>query len=165
MLDRARSRGVGFSKFVSLGESADVDFGDVLDYLASDAETRAILLYAEAIRAARKFMSAARAAARNKPVLVVKAGRALGVARAIADPDNDCAEFAVIVRSDLKGRGLGTLLMDKLIDYCPKRHTRRMVGTTLGHNSAMLTLARRFGFATRMSNESELVDLQLDLHE
>ena len=79
MLDWARGRGIGFSHFVSLGEHADVDFGDLLDYLASDAKTRAILLYIESIESPRKFMSAARAAARNKPVIVVKAGRsALG---------------------------------------------------------------------------------------
>ncbi len=75
MLDWARARAIGFSHFVSLGEHADVDFGDMLDYLASDGRTRAILLYIESIEAPRKFMSAARAAARNKPVIVVKAGR------------------------------------------------------------------------------------------
>ena len=75
MLDWAQGRGIGFSHFVSLGEHADVDFGDMLDYLASDAKTRAILLYAESIESPRKFMSAARAAARNKPVIIVKAGR------------------------------------------------------------------------------------------
>jgi acetyltransferase len=75
MLDWAGSRGIGFSHFVSLGEHADVDFGDMLDYLGSDPKTRAILLYIESIEAPRKFMSAARAAARNKPVIVVKAGR------------------------------------------------------------------------------------------
>lgn len=75
MLDWAQGRGIGFSHFVSLGEHADVDFGDMLDYLASDAKTRAILLYVESIESSAKFMSAARAAARNKPVIVVKAGR------------------------------------------------------------------------------------------
>jgi len=75
MLDWARARTIGFSHFVSLGEHADVDFGDMLDWLASDPRTRSILLYIESIEAPRKFMSAARAAARNKPVLVVKAGR------------------------------------------------------------------------------------------
>ncbi len=83
MLDWANGRGIGFSHFVSLGEHADVDFGDLLDWLASDARTRAILLYIESIESPRKFMSAARAAARNKPVLVVKAGRSpQGQARA-----------------------------------------------------------------------------------
>ncbi|MDO9093481.1 MAG: bifunctional acetate--CoA ligase family protein/GNAT family N-acetyltransferase [Rubrivivax sp.] len=75
MLDWAGGRGIGFSHCVSLGEHGDVDFGDMLDWLASDARTRAVLLYIESIEAPRKFMSAARAAARNKPVLVVKAGR------------------------------------------------------------------------------------------
>jgi acetyltransferase len=75
MLDWANSRQIGFSHFVSLGEHADVDFGDMLDFLGSDPRTRAILLYIESIESPRKFMSAARAAARNKPVIVVKAGR------------------------------------------------------------------------------------------
>lgn len=84
MLDWANSRGIGFSHFVSLGDSADVDFGDLLDYLASDGDTRSILMYVESVKHARKFMSAARAAARNKPVIVVKAGRAPEGARAAA---------------------------------------------------------------------------------
>ena len=84
MLDWANSRALGFSHFISMGDSADVDFGDVLDYLGSDPHTRAILLYMESVKHARKFMSAARAAARNKPVIVVKAGRAPEGARAAA---------------------------------------------------------------------------------
>src|SRR5690606_39953787 len=60
------------SSDLSLGDSADVDFGDLLDYLGSDPHTRAILLYIESVKHARKFMSAARAAARNKPVVLVK---------------------------------------------------------------------------------------------
>jgi acetyltransferase len=75
MLDWADAQRIGFSHFVSLGEHADVDFGDMLDYLATDARTRAILLYVESIESPRKFMSAARAAARNKPVIVIKSGR------------------------------------------------------------------------------------------
>ncbi|WP_028989467.1 GNAT family N-acetyltransferase [Thermithiobacillus tepidarius DSM 3134] len=75
VLDWARAKGIGFSHFVSLGDSADVNFADVLDYLGSDPGTRAILLYIEAVREARRFMSAARGAARNKPVLAIKAGR------------------------------------------------------------------------------------------
>ena len=75
ILDWAKPRRIGFSHLISLGDMADVDFGDLLDYLANERETRAILLYIEAISDARKFMSAARAAARMKPVIVVKAGR------------------------------------------------------------------------------------------
>lgn len=84
VLDWANSRGIGFSKFISLGDSADIDFGDLLDYLASDAATSAILMYIEDVRHARKFMSAARAAARSKPTLVLKAGRMAEGARAAA---------------------------------------------------------------------------------
>ncbi|QOY96242.1 bifunctional acetate--CoA ligase family protein/GNAT family N-acetyltransferase [Massilia sp. UMI-21] len=75
LLDWARTRGIGFSHFIALGDAADVDLGDVLDYLASDGATGAILLYLHDLRYARKFMSAARAAARSKPVLVLRAGR------------------------------------------------------------------------------------------
>jgi acetyltransferase len=75
LLDWAHARQVGFSHFISLGNAADVDFGDLLDYLGRDPATRAVLLYAESISAARKFMSAARATARAKPVIVVKSGR------------------------------------------------------------------------------------------
>ncbi|MGA8614010.1 MAG: CoA-binding protein, partial [Xanthobacteraceae bacterium] len=66
---------IGYSAIVSIGDSIDVDFADLLDYFAMDRGTRAILLYIESIKDARKFMSAARAAARAKPVLVVKSGR------------------------------------------------------------------------------------------
>lgn len=84
VLDWADAREIGFSHFVSLGDSADVDFGDMLDYLASDPGTDAILMYMESIRDARKFMSAARAAARNKPVVVIKSGRVPEGAQAAA---------------------------------------------------------------------------------
>ncbi|MBV1698913.1 MAG: bifunctional acetate--CoA ligase family protein/GNAT family N-acetyltransferase [Hyphomicrobiales bacterium] len=75
LVEWAAVRGVGFSSIVSIGDSIDVDFADLLDYFAMDRATRAILLYVESIRDARKFMSAARAAARAKPVLVIKSGR------------------------------------------------------------------------------------------
>jgi acetyltransferase len=75
MLDWSGPRQLGFSAVVSLGAAADVDFGDVLDYLALDAHTQSILLYVEGIRDARRFMSGLRAAARLKPVIVVKTGR------------------------------------------------------------------------------------------
>ncbi len=75
VLDWALPRRIGFSHFVSLGEGADIDFADMMDYLANDEETRAILLYIESIGRRGDFMPAARAAARNKPVVIVKAGR------------------------------------------------------------------------------------------
>jgi acetyltransferase len=84
VLDWARPKGIGFSHFVSLGDAIDIDFGDVLDYLGSDPATRAILLYVESIHQRRNFMSAARAAARNKPVLAIRAGRTARGAKAAA---------------------------------------------------------------------------------
>jgi acetyltransferase len=82
VLDWANGRGIGFSHLVSLGDMSDVDFGDMLDYLATDPATGAILLYIEAVTQARKFMSAARAAARLKPVIAIKAGRSSAAAKA-----------------------------------------------------------------------------------
>jgi len=84
VLDWAASKNIGFSHFVSLGDALDVDFGDTLDYLAGDPGTRAILLYIESIHERRTFMSAARAAARIKPVVVIKAGRVAEGAQAAA---------------------------------------------------------------------------------
>ena len=78
MLDWATDQRIGFSRVVSLGESADVELGDILDYLALDLATRAILVHLEGIADARRFMSAARTAARVKPVIVLKAGRQIG---------------------------------------------------------------------------------------
>jgi acetyltransferase len=84
MVEWGAERKVGFSGIVSIGDQIDVDIADMLDYFALDDRTRAILLYVEAITDARKFMSAARAAARLKPVVVVKSGRMAQGARAAA---------------------------------------------------------------------------------
>ncbi|ADV26205.1 CoA-binding domain protein [Pseudoxanthomonas suwonensis 11-1] len=84
LVEWGAARSIGFSAVVSLGDALDVDFGDLLDWFAQDPKTRAILLYIESIRDARKFMSAARAAARSKPVVVIKSGRHEQGARAAA---------------------------------------------------------------------------------
>lgn len=75
ILDWSIAHDVGFSAIVSLGDAADIDFGDILDYLAQDPYTHSILLYVEGVRDARSFMSSLRIAARMKPVVVLKAGR------------------------------------------------------------------------------------------
>lgn len=75
VLGWAHARGIGFSRVVALGNQLDVDCGDVLDFLASDPLTHAIVISIGSVPAARKFMSAARAAARNKPVYILRAGR------------------------------------------------------------------------------------------
>jgi len=75
ILDWAQINDVGFSSVVSMGSSADVDFGETLDYLVSDPQTQSILMYIEGIRESRRFMSSLRAAARVKPVILIKVGR------------------------------------------------------------------------------------------
>lgn len=83
ILDWAQSNDIGFSSVVSMGSSLDIDFGEILDYLISDTETHSILLYIEGIRNARSFMSAIRAAARVKPVILVKVGRHAAASKAV----------------------------------------------------------------------------------
>jgi acetyltransferase len=78
VLDWATSNRIGFSSVISLGGTADVDFGEILDYLIYDNLTHYILLYVEGIRDARRFMSALRSAARIKPIVLLKAGRHAG---------------------------------------------------------------------------------------
>ncbi|EXI91547.1 MAG: succinyl-CoA synthetase subunit alpha [Candidatus Accumulibacter sp. BA-94] len=78
VLDWASSNHIGFSSVISLGGTADVDFGEILDYLIYDNHTHYILLYVEGIRDARRFMSALRSAARIKPIVLLKAGRHAG---------------------------------------------------------------------------------------
>ena len=106
LLDWAKSRGIGFSHFISMGDISDIDFGDMLDYLGSDQKTQGILMYIESIRSARKFISAARATARNKKVIVIKAGRFREGARAAAShtralAGNDDVFDAVIRRAGM----------------------------------------------------------------
>lgn len=75
ILDWAKGQNIGFSTVISMGVSADIDFGEILDFLIEDPQTHSILLYIEGIKNARTFMSGLRAAARIKPVIAVKAGR------------------------------------------------------------------------------------------
>ena len=75
LLDWAAGNGVGFSSVVSMGGSSDVDFGEVIDYLASDEKTEHILLYVEGVRDGRRLVGSLRAAARLKPIIVMKVGR------------------------------------------------------------------------------------------
>ena len=84
ILDWAREEGIGFSYFISIGNTVDVNFGDLIEYLSEDERTRSIILYVESIVDARRFMSAARAFSRTKPIVVYKAGRFAESARAVS---------------------------------------------------------------------------------
>ncbi len=137
VLDWARGRGIGFSHFVSLGEHADVDFGDMLDYLASDAKTRSILLYIESIESPQKFMSAARAAARNKPVIVVKAGRSAQGQKAAASHTGALAGSDIVF--DAAIRRAGMLRVDTLEDLFMVAETLARFRDNRGEQLAILT--------------------------
>ena len=131
ILDWARATGIGFSSVISTGIAADVDFGEILDFLASDPQTESILLYIEGIREARSFMSALRAAARVKPVIVMKSGR---------------YRSAAYARLSHNGALVGA---DHVFDAAREKQFKAMVGEVLHDNWRMLNLAQDFGFKTQ----------------
>jgi len=88
----------------------------------------------------------------------------LGIVQAVCDPDNVDAEFAILVRSDLKAHGLGRLLMDRMIDYLRGRGTRRLVGDVLQENAAMRALVHDCGFAVAANgHEPRAIRFALEL--
>ncbi len=137
VLDWAAARAIGFSHVVSLGDMADIDFGDMLDYLATDKNTRAILLYVEGIKEARKFMSAARAAARLKPVLVVKVGRFAESARAAASHTGALAGSDAVY--DAAFRRAGMLRVDDMTELFDAVETLALTRPQTGERLAILT--------------------------
>lgn len=142
VLDWANARRIGFSHMVSLGEHADVDFGDLLDWLAHDPHTKSILLYIESISSPRKFMSAARAAARVKPVIVVKAGRSAGGQRAAASHTGALAASDSVF--DAAIRRAGMLRVDTLADLFTAAQT---LARFAGNRSERLTIVTNGGGA------------------
>ncbi len=117
VLDWASARGIGFSHLVSLGDMMDVDFGDMLDYLATDDATTSILLYIETITQARKFMSAARAAARLKPVIAIKAGRHAAAAKAASSHTGAMAGVDAVYDAAFERAGiLRVRALDEIFD-------------------------------------------------
>jgi acetyltransferase len=84
VLDWSLRENVGFSAFVSIGSMLDVGWGDLIDYLGDDPNTRSIVIYMESVGDARRFMSAAREVALNKPIIIIKAGRTGAAAKAAA---------------------------------------------------------------------------------
>ncbi|GLT18723.1 protein lysine acetyltransferase [Vibrio zhanjiangensis] len=89
----------------------------------------------------------------------------IGVSRALLNPDNTDAEFAILVRSDLKGLGLGKLLMQKIIKYCRQKGTKQISGVTMPTNRGMLMLAQKLGFELDVQFEDGIADMVLRLNE
>ena len=137
MVDWAAQRGVGFSGIVSIGDQLDVDIADLLDYYAMDGKTRAILLYVESINDARKFMSAARAAARIKPVVVVKSGRMAQGAKAAATHTGALAGSDAVY--DAAFRRAGILRVSDLRELFDCAETLGRVESPPGKRLAILT--------------------------
>ena len=137
VLDWAREHDIGFSHVVSLGDTADTDFGDIIDYLGSEPEVRTILLYIESIRNGRTFMSAGRGASRNKPILVIKAGRGeigqrLAAVRSGKEVGADDVYDAAIRRA-------GMLRVDSFDELFAAVETLARVKSLKGERLAMLT--------------------------
>jgi acetyltransferase len=137
MVDWAAQRKVGFSGIVSIGDQLDVDIADLLDYFALDGKTRAIMLYVEAIKDARKFMSAARAAARIKPVVVVKSGRMAQGAKAAATHTGALAGSDAVY--DAAFRRAGILRVSDLRELFDCAETLGRVELPSGKRLAILT--------------------------
>lgn len=106
LIDWAAANDIGFSKIASLGDMADVDIADCLDMLAGDAKTRAVVMYLESVPNPRKFMSAARAAARVKPVIAIKPGRHTEAAKAAATHTGALSGVDRVVDAALRRAGL-----------------------------------------------------------
>jgi len=129
MIEWASVRGIGFSAVASIGDSIDVDLADLLDFFATDRATRAILLYIESIKDARKFMSAARIAARAKPVLVIKTGRHAQGAKAAMTHTGALAGSDAVYDAAFRRAGLLRVLdLDELF----------AAAETLGHRTTVV---------------------------
>jgi acetyltransferase len=137
MVDWAAQEAVGFSGIVSIGDQLDVDIADLLDFFALDPATDAILLYVEAIKDARKFMSAARAAARVKPIVVVKSGRMAQGAKAAATHTGALAGSDAVY--DAAFRRAGMLRVFDLRELFGCAETLGRVGPPQGKRLAILT--------------------------
>lgn len=143
LLDWAAARGIGFRYLVSLGDMADVDFGDMLDFVAADPKTKAVLLYVESVTSARKFLSAARATARTKPVIVVKSGRHPAAAAAASSHTGALAGSDAVY--DAAFRRAGILRVAGLEQLFAAAETLSRTGSIAGDHLAILTNGGGFG--------------------
>ncbi len=137
IIDWANGRNIGFSHVLSLGDMADADFGDFLDWLALDPDTQAILLYAENVTQARKFMSAGRIAARAKPVIVVKSGRSAAGAKAAASHTGALAGADAVYAAAFRRAGM--LRVETLRDLFDAAETLASGVKVAGDRLAILT--------------------------
>lgn len=114
ILSWAISSHIGFSMFASLGSTLDLDYGDMIDYLGNDPNTRSIIIYMEDVHNARKFMSAARGFARTKPIIIIKAGRHAAGAKAASSHTGALAGDFVVYDAAFKRAGV--VRVDEIAD-------------------------------------------------
>lgn len=169
LVEWAARRSLGFSGVVSLGNQIDVDFGDLLDYFATDHATRAIVCYIESIQDAPKFMSAARAAARVKPVVVIKAGRHAQGAVAARTHTGALAGSDAVYDAAFRRAGLVRVLdLDELFDAAETLgHVRPFKGSRLailtnGGGIGVLAVDRLIDFGGRLATISTPTMAALD---
>jgi acetyltransferase len=170
ILDWAESNEIGFSAVVSTGIAADLDFGDYLDFLVSDPQTRSILLYIEGVKDARRFMSSLRAAARIKPVIALKVGRHAAGAEASmshtgALVGSDKTFSAALVRSGvLRVESISQLFAaaKALSTLHYRRPSERLVIITNGGGPGVMAADRATDHGIELSTLSEATVTALD---
>lgn len=112
ILDWSLRENVGFSAFVSLGSMLDFGWGDLIDHLGEDPNTKSIVCYMESVGDARAFLSAARAVAFTKPIIVIKVGRTEAAARAAASHTGSMTGSDAVL--DAAFRRAGVLRVDTI---------------------------------------------------
>ncbi|NRP74794.1 Succinyl-CoA ligase [ADP-forming] subunit alpha [Ensifer psoraleae] len=169
LIDWAAENNVGFSKIISLGDMADADAGDFLDLLAGDPETRAIVMYLETIPNPRKFLSAARAAARVKPIIAIKAGRHAEAAKAAATHTGALSGADRVVDAALRRAGilridgLGELFdATETIARFPPLERSRVAIVTNGGGAGVLAVDRLVDFGCELAELSPETTRALD---
>ncbi len=162
IIDWAEGRGIGFSKVVSMGEMADVDFGDTLDFLAGDPDSKAILLYVEQVTHAAKFMSAARRAARAKPVIVLKSGRHAAGAKAARSHTGALSGSDAVYDAAFRRAGLvrvsdldGLFEAAAMLSFAPKLAGERLIILTNGGGAGVLAADRLADFDGKLADISQ----------
>ncbi|HEX2842531.1 bifunctional acetate--CoA ligase family protein/GNAT family N-acetyltransferase [Hyphomicrobium sp.] len=169
VIDWAQARGIGFSNVTSMGEMADVDFGDALDYLAGDPQTRAILLYIEQVTHAPKFLSAARRAARAKPVIVLKSGRHEAGAKAAKSHTGALSGSDAVYSAAFRRAGLvrvidlgGLFEAAEMLAVSPRLEGERLAILTNGGGAGVLAVDRLADHDGRLAEISPAAKLALD---
>jgi len=169
ILDWAENRGIGFSGIVSAGDMADVDLGDLIDLFAVDSATDAILLYVEGVTDAAKFMSAARAAACNKPVIAIKAGRSPQAAKAAFSHTGALAGSYDVYRTAFDRAGIVTVdslteLFDAAEILCAYRHVHggRLGIVTNGGGAGILAVDALGAAGATLAELSPMTMSELD---